>query len=278
MKGEAAALLAALSWAIASVLYKKGLYKIEPFPANIVRLVIGTFFVTFSYILVKGLDFQASLEPLLYVVAGGLVGLGLGDLLFLKSLKYAGVSRAVPISSTYPLFTILFSTVLLKEKAYVSTVLGTCLIVAGIWLLHEKTDSENQQSGILFAIGTAITWAFSIYLTSFGLRSVEPFLATTIRLPLVLLFLSIIFYSTGGRITPEKISFAYLGIASVLALGVGSFLFLYSITLIQTARATSLSSVIPLFSTVFAIIFLKERVTLRMTIGILSIVIGIWLL
>jgi drug/metabolite transporter (DMT)-like permease len=274
MWGEAAALLAALSWAIAAVLYKKGLSKIEPLPANFIRSLIGFLGVGVLYIAYRGTDFHIALVPLLYVVLGGLIGLGLGDLLFLGSLKYVGVVRAVPVASTYPFFTIFFSVSFLREVVKVYVAIGTVLIWTGIWLLHSEEGEKSSRLGILLALGTAIAWAASISLTALALREVDPFFAITARLPFVVAILYML-SKMGGGVSFERESSFYLGVAGFLALGVGSFLFFYSVSILQAVRATSLSSVTPLFSTIFAIIFLGERLTLRVFIGIISILLGL---
>jgi DME family drug/metabolite transporter len=278
MLGEAAALLAALSWAAAAILYKRALLRVEPLPANLIRSFFGTVFMVALYLAIRGANFSISLMPFSYILLGGIVGLGLGDLFFLGSLKYAGVARAVPVASTYPFFTILLSAGILREMVGISMISGTALIVLGIWLLHEDNGEKSHKFGILLALGTAITWAAAIAMTALGLRHVDPLLATVVRLPFVVALLLLATSLSGYEFHYERNSYILLGVAGALALGIGGFLFLYSISEIQTIKATSLSSTTPLFSTLLAIIFLKERVTIRIFTGILSIFFGIWIL
>lgn len=183
MIGETAALLASLLWAMAAVLYRKALQKIEPLMANLIRSTFGAAFMLLLYLTVKGPDISVAITPLLYIIIGGIVGLGIGDLLFLGSLKHCGVARAVPVASTYPFFTMVISATLLNEIIDASMVLGTVLIVLGIWLLHENEEEPTHSIGILLALGTAVSWATAITITALGLRYVDPLLATAIRLP-----------------------------------------------------------------------------------------------
>jgi uncharacterized membrane protein len=45
------------------------------------------------------------------------------------------VSKIVPIAACYPLVTAMFSVLILKEGVTIQRVIGTTLIVAGIWLV-----------------------------------------------------------------------------------------------------------------------------------------------
>ena len=71
---------------------------------------------------------------LFFAISGILAGL-LGTWTYLAALKMGEASRVVPISATYPLVTALLSFLILKEDLTLSRILGTILVVAGIWLL-----------------------------------------------------------------------------------------------------------------------------------------------
>jgi len=64
-----------------------------------------------------------------------LIAIGLGWFFLTLSFLLISESQAVPISSTTPLFSTMASVVLLREKVTEKTVLGSVLIVAGIFIV-----------------------------------------------------------------------------------------------------------------------------------------------
>jgi DME family drug/metabolite transporter len=69
------------------------------------------------------------------LVAGGIVALGLGWFFLTFSFINTLESRAVPISSTTPLFSTLSGIIFLHEKVTVKNAFGSILIVAGVFLI-----------------------------------------------------------------------------------------------------------------------------------------------
>jgi drug/metabolite transporter, DME family len=96
----------AISWAIAPILYRNALVNTNPISANIVRCVTNGIVLTVFLVVLGLTNILGSLPPwvLIFTVISGIIGLGVGDTLYMWGLKALGVSRAVPLASTYPLF------------------------------------------------------------------------------------------------------------------------------------------------------------------------------
>ena len=58
---------------------------------------------------------RSPLSVIALTVVSAVVGLGVGDTLYLFSLKSVGVSVAVPLAATYPLFSLVLATALLGQ-------------------------------------------------------------------------------------------------------------------------------------------------------------------
>ena len=71
---------------------------------------------------------------LLFGASGLMAGL-LGMWTYYGALKMEATSRIVPIAACYPLVTALLSVLVLKEGVSFYRVIGTALIVSGIWLV-----------------------------------------------------------------------------------------------------------------------------------------------
>ena len=67
-------------------------------------------------------------------------------------------------------------------------------------------------------------------------------------------------------------------VGGVFALGLGWFLLSYSFTLTSQAISVPISSTTPLFSTLAAVLLLREKATVRNAFGSAIIVFGIFLL
>jgi drug/metabolite transporter (DMT)-like permease len=69
------------------------------------------------------------------LIAGGIAALGVGWFFLSYSFTVTSQARAVPISSTTPLFSTLAGILLLREKVTAHNVFGSMMVVVGIFLL-----------------------------------------------------------------------------------------------------------------------------------------------
>lgn len=69
------------------------------------------------------------------MVLGGLVGWGLGSLLFVMALAELGATRTSVLTSTSPLFAIPMTALFMNERPSRSVLVGTAITVAGVALV-----------------------------------------------------------------------------------------------------------------------------------------------
>ncbi len=139
MKGFAFALISAFLWGIAPLFDKLAISdsKVLPVPANIVRCAGALITLLFLAAVTKEWNFSAinAEKIILLVIAGSIAG-GLAMVTYYKALSTLGAGKTVPLTSIYPLITVIFSAVILGEKVNLpKTLLGTALIVCGIVLV-----------------------------------------------------------------------------------------------------------------------------------------------
>lgn len=296
MIGEVAALGAALSWAFSAVLYKKALLKTKPISANIVRLTSTSAILIVCLIGVGKLEVLTNLplNAVFLACISGIVGLGFGDTLYMHSLKFIGVARAVPITCTYSLFNILWTVFFIGEPITLPIIFGALVIVLGIGLLSrekkentQKARGENMVKGVASALATAVMWSVSITLMDVAVTLPEKsgldnaLAINTIRtmaIAVLLLATSPIIDRKFGFLKMQRRTSTMLIFGGIVALGLGWFLLAYSFLNTSEAHAVPISSTTPLFSTFVGIIFLHERVTIKSAFGSILIVLGIFLL
>ncbi|MEM3769844.1 MAG: DMT family transporter [Candidatus Bathyarchaeia archaeon] len=296
MIGELAALGAALCWTFSAVLYKKALAETKPIPANVVRcagtsLVLVLFFALFGKIHVFA---SLPVHVILLASISGIIGLGLGDTLYMNSLEILGVARAVPITCTYPLFSLVWAYFFAGEIITLPVVLGALAIVFGIWLLtsgEEKYKINNNGRwiklrirGFVFALTTAIAWSVSISMINLAVKASsgleQAYAINTLRLVAVAVFLIALvpFGSVKRFVRGMLLKTAGMLLAGgLIAIGLGWFFLTTSFIYIPEAQAVPISSTTPLFSALSGVVFLREKVTARIAIGSIMVVAGIFL-
>ena len=283
ISGEIYALSAAICWSIASVFYKKGIGA-GAIPAVLIRTFFALLFVFIMYLAIRGWYFDFTLMGFMFLNLGGLLRLILGGAAYMKGLENISVSRFIPILFTFPLLTILLSALLLNEKIRQEVIAGTLLIVIGIWILsrgHNSGNERNIKLGVSFAVLAAFLYAFSIVATKTGLKDVNPFQSVLISMPIPLFLLYTYFSINNGPkaiFKFRKEAYILLGLGGIAGMGIGSYLFFVSLTMIGTAKATSLAAITPFISSLMALVTLKEKISLELILGTAATIAGIWVI
>jgi len=145
MIGELAALGAAISWTVSALLYGRALQETRPISANIIRLTLTGSILLLFLVVIGKLSILTDLSSEIVVISAlsGIIGLGLGDTLYLMSLSRIGVARAVPITCVYPLFSLVWAVVFISEPITWAVVVGAIVIVGGIWFLGRDTHAST---------------------------------------------------------------------------------------------------------------------------------------
>ncbi len=126
-----------LLWGSTPILEKIGLAKVDPLIGVTIRSAIitaGLFLLTFLLGKGRALIELDGKSIFLFGASGVMAGL-LGMWTYYGALKMEATSKIVPIAACYPLVTTLLSILVLKEGVTLNRVIGTALIVSGVWLV-----------------------------------------------------------------------------------------------------------------------------------------------
>jgi drug/metabolite transporter (DMT)-like permease len=231
------------------------------------------------------------MSALVLTVVSGIIGLVIGDTLYMYGLRSVGVSRAVPLAATYPLFTLLWATFLLHQPITVAAVVGASVILLGIWLISREKGGKTFRVkerialiGLVASLLTAVIWSVSLSLMDVvvlmpGLGTVAAnYAVITVRImstALILLMLAPIIDGNHGFLKVSRKTILLLCIGGLVANAVGWLLMNYSFLNIAESQAVPISSTTPLFSVLAGYAMFHEKMTLNNTIGAAIIVLGV---
>lgn len=284
------ALAQALTWSGTSILLRSLSTKLDAFLVNGLRAGIGLLVIIPLMLLTGTVSDYQKLTALqvTYLVGSVVIGGVFGDVLYVTSLKLIGVSRAFPITNTYPLFTVLFSIWLLGEQVGWTLWIGMVLVLFGVYLVARPRGQVVSSApplppgqllkGALLAIGTALLWGFAAVILALGLRGIYGISANTFRVPVVML-LSLLAAARRGKLGELRQikgrTLVQLFFAGILGWGVGSSLYVTAVQLAGPSKTSIVSATAPLFAVPLSSIFLRERPTRHTLLGTLLSVAGI---
>lgn len=138
MKALFWSLITALFWGIAPLFEKTGLERVEPMVIVFIRCVLLITVLT-SVLSWQGkfqTIFQVDFYSLIFILLGGVFSAVLGQVTYFYALKHGHTSQVVPLVCIYPLITVLLSALFLGDKFTLDKVVGTCLIILGIFFIR----------------------------------------------------------------------------------------------------------------------------------------------
>ena len=290
MIGAVYALTAALCWAGSSGVLKFLATKIDALSLNTLRLC-ATALLLLAVILLSGRGTELLNTPLLslvYLIISSVIGLAIGDTIFVKSLSYLNVSQAFPIAlSSNTVFTVLLAVLLLGESFTWVTGLGAFFVLLGIYLLTSTRTINStlggiRGKGIILALISGVTWAIAVVIIKLGAQDIDPLVTVAIKLSSAAIVLLPFALSQRGKGILQLRKYGSRNLALTLAsgpldYGAGMIFFITALQLIGAGKTVVLSSVSPLFLLPFSIFILKERLTRFILMGILISITGIFL-
>ena len=276
--------LTTLFWAGNFIVGKAAsLFEIPPFTLNFYRW-------TFAWLILAPFTLKEILEKKNYIfenikliIVLGITSITIFNSIVYYSLNFTQVISGVLMISTIPVMIIVFCWLLKIEKTNIFQILGVIFSLCGVVVIITKANltillNLNFNKGDLWMVVAMFSWAlYSALLRKKKLElSQLSLLQTIISAGLVFLLPAyLIELSLGYRANihlPFILTLTYV----VLFPGLASFiLWIKGISIIGSNRAGIFLHLIPIFSTIFAIIIFKEKFMLYHLIGAILIISGI---
>jgi len=290
MIGELLIIAASLCWALGANLYRGGLMRINPTILNLVRSGAAALLLLAVNIALGRIGYFTILDGVsaAYLVGGALAGWAIGDTLYFLGLRHIGVSRTVSLTYAYPLFMMPLSLFLLNERLTASILAGTFSILSAIWLISGSggydhgIDPHRIKAGVSASILAALCWAIGTAILKKMMERFDPVFIAFFKLLVILPFLAgYISLSPNGlsqmrSLDRRGVLWAVIG--GLIAVGFGDMIYLVGLSLTQANIAASLGASTPIFASIIAAIFLRERIGWRVITGVALVAIGSTLL
>jgi drug/metabolite transporter (DMT)-like permease len=284
--GKIMALLCAVVWAGAVILFKLAGDKIRPLALNLYKTML-TVTILLPFLLVAKIPLIPAAFPGKYwlaIMASGILGIAISDTLFFACLNRLGASMTAIIDCLYAPFVMTATWLVLLQKPRLEQIGGAILVIAAVLTIaYRKSGSplpaKRIVSGILFGAAAMAIMAVSIVLMQPALSQVSVFWVTELRMLAALAVLLVMFAWQKDRrqqLAPlwQKGSRHYafwgaiLGNLVSMTLWIGAFKF----TAVNSAAVLNQTNTV--FVVVLATVFLKEAFTRRRLLATILAVAG----
>tara|TARA_Y100000590_G_scaffold464752_1_gene634990 strand:+ start:519 stop:1412 length:894 start_codon:yes stop_codon:yes gene_type:complete len=277
-------ILAALFWSGNFIVGKAAsFFEIPPFTLNFYRwtfawLILAPF--TLKEIIKKK---NYIFENIKLIIILGITSITIFNSIVYYSLNFTQVISGVLMISTIPVMIIVFCWLFKIEKTNIYQILGVIFSLSGVFVIITKADltvllNLNFNKGDLWMVVAMFAWAmYSALLRKKKLEiSQLSLLQTIISAGLIFLlpaYLTELYLGYRANIhLPFVLTLTYV----VLFPGLASFIFwIKGISIIGSNRAGIFLHLMPIFSTILAIIIFKEKFMIYHLIGAVLIITGI---
>ena len=278
--------LATLFWAGNFVVGKIAFIEnVPPFSLTFFRwLLVWLILIPFTYKEFFKLR-RVILDNFLLLLLLGLTSVGLFNSFIYNALNFTQVINASLFNAVIPVAIILFGLLFKLEKTNKYQILGLIISILGILSIITKLDLDilltlSFNKGDILMIGAVITWG--IYSAFLKKRQFEVSLLTVVHIlctfGLVTLIPQFLFEFSQGKTVIINDHLIYSLIYLAIFPSIGSYYcWAGAVSIIGANRAGIFLSLIPLFSTILAMIFFDEKFLFFHFIGSVLIILGLLL-
>ncbi len=290
--GELASLLVAVFWTITALAFEKASIRIGSLSLNLIRLVMGFFFLSVFALIRRGLFLPTDADGFnwVWLAISGLIGFVFGDLFLFKSYTLIGSRFAMLIMTLAPPIAAIAGWIALGETLSWLSITGMVLTMSGISLaIFNRNEGKKGISmklsvkGFLFAFLGAAGQGIGLVLSKYGMAEYDPFAATQIRLIAGIVGFAVLTTYMGRwtkviQATRNRQGMSAAALGSFFGPFLGVSFSLLAVKYTETGIAATIMAIVPILIIPPAIIFNKEKVKMMEIVGSLISIGGISLL
>lgn len=280
-------IVSAIFWAISGTLYSliskdsgiKSIYVILFF------LLISDFFSLLftTGVILKNKDtfhIKKHKKSIILALLSGIIGGSLGMYCYLMSIHFLGANYAIPISSTFPIFSVIMSYFFLKDKISFIGIIGFIIsVLSSVLLYFDNKNNIFNEIGLIYVSLCVISWSLEVIFSSYSMKFISETLTYFIRLIssclsyIVLLFiiLKASLINIIASLTYNDIFYLFLIIISTF---LSYFLYYKAIYIIGTIRAISINITYSIWTIIISYLFIKKDININLILCCIGILVG----
>ncbi len=273
--------MSALGFSFKSILVKYAYgYGVDALTLMLMRLGIATpFFVAALFILEGRRGFQITLKDAMVFVFMGIMGIGGAMLFSFYSLELIDASLSTLIVFTYPAVTTVMLMIFMKEEVTSARFVSLFLTFAGLGMvvrIDKIALVYLNGKGIMFGLFASLCFAIYNTMSEKMIKDTSPVRLTSYCSVSLFAFLFTLFGNRSFPDAPEVwVAASLLGIFSGF---IPFVLFMYGVRKIGAGRSVIISSLGPVFTVLWAYLFLEEHLDTTQIVGMSTIILGVTLL
>lgn len=286
--GELLALGTAVIWSFAVILFKKSGETVHPLGLNLFKNTLTMLLIPPTMLLIgRKLLLSAPMADYALLMLSGVLGIGIADTLFFKSLNLLGAARSAIVDCLYSPVIILLSIFWLGERLTLIQAAGAVLIVSAILVTgREKglVEITRRQlvAGILLGTAAMVTMGAGIVIIKPILERSPVLWAIEIRLIGAAFSLLLILGVHPDRrevvrSVMEVKSWKYMIPGSILGTYIALMFWIGGMKYAPASIASALNQTSNIFVFILAALFLNETITRYKVAGIVMAVCGVFL-
>ena len=249
--------------------------KYIPLPSGIVACVRGVLGVAYLLAFIKikkiKMDMDAIKKHLKILVISGAF-IGLNWVLLFESYRYTSVAVATLCYYMAPIFVMVVSPFLLKEKLTPKKTICVAVALIGMVFVSGVLDGGisdiSEIKGILFGLGAAALYA-SVVMMNQKLRAVPTYDKTIMQLAIAaaVLIPYILFVEDLSTVTLTPLIIVMVLIVGVVHTGIAYAMYFGSMNDLKAQTVALFSYIDPIVAIILSALFLKEPMTVYSIIG-----------
>jgi len=279
MLGNLLAISCAMVWSLSIILMKKSGARIHPLALNLGKNVIGlVLLLVTAFIVDGGLQIPPARETAILLLSGFL-GIGVADGFVLRAMQHLHASHVGILECLFAPFVIILSVLFLGEKPTAVMFIGGGLIVASLLFVKPQSGPGDEKEPVGKSRGILLM-TLGLFLIALGIILIKPLFDSTSLISLVTIRMvagvvgsGVIFLAIDDRRARfhEFLTAPHKGIllwGCILSAYLSIILWVAGYKYLQASVAALLNQTSTIFTLIFAILFLQEKLTRSKVIAI----------
>ncbi len=277
------AIFAGIFWGSSGLFVRLlGTYGLSSIQISCVRLITAALFMSVFVFIKDRHLFKVKLKDLPLFACSGVISIFFLSITYFKTMTLVSVSIACVLMYTAPIFVLILSVILFKEKLTFKKIFAVILAVSGCFFVWGAVGdgSEISSSALGFGLLSGICYASYSIFGKFLLKKYSPLTLTLYSFIFAALasVFTLDFQLTASLIIQSKELILLFPLTGLCTSIIPYILYSVGLKLLEPSTAVVLSSVEPLVATLVSIFILSELFTFSIGVGIALIIVSIIIL